>query len=421
MKLYRFHARSCLDFGKRTDYQADKCCCMLWAQGVPLPPGKIGNGGRTRGRRALGTNDPREAMDIVRRLEDTDGASKGTTREETRAMKTVAEAQVAFLADPTFSKLSQETRRKHRTVHNQLATFARQRRRHMLDELDADFVADFRNWYESEREDPRKGREGRKIKDGLRAANKKFERLRQFFDLACQRGWIAKNPTAGVELPKLKTETKDGLSAETMEQILMQAAEDIRSAPGYSRSNCLRAEALILFMRYSGLRISDAVGCRKTAVQNGRVRVVCQKNDKLIDNALPEYVTDTLAAIQAMSEGHWFWTGNGRLETATKHWQAHLAGLFERAGLRGITPHSFRHTFARAILGQPGKTLQDVADALGDTLTVVQRHYAGRSEERTARTNEAIRSTWTNDPTLKRAHAQKHGAHNVVAFAQRKG
>jgi integrase len=108
------------------------------------------------------------------------------------------------------------------------------------------------------------------------------------------------------------------------------------------------------------------------------------------------------------------------METATKHWQGHLAGLFERAGLRGITPHSFRHTFARAILGQAGKTLQDVADALGDTLTVVQRHYAGRSEERTARTNEAIRSTWANDPTLKRARTQKHGAHKLVSFGARR-
>lgn len=66
------------------------------------------------------------------------------------------------------------------------------------------------------------------------------------------------------------------------------------------------------------------------------------------------------------------------------------------------------------------KTLQDVADALGDTLTVVQRHYAGRSEERTARTNEAIRSTWANDPTLKRARTQKHGAHELVSFGARR-
>lgn len=64
---------------------------------------------------------------------------------------------------------------------------------------------------------------------------------------------------------------------------------------------------------------------------------------------------------------------------------------------------------------------QDVADALGDTLDIVQRHYAGKSEERTARTNEAIQSTWENDPTLKRAHAQNHGAHKVLAFGQRNG
>jgi len=50
----------------------------------------------------------------------------------------------------------------------------------------------------------------------------------------------------------------------------------------------------------------------------------------------------------------------------------------------------------------------------------VQRHYAGRSEERTARANEAIRSTWANDPILQRMHAEKYGSHKVVAIAAAK-
>jgi integrase len=87
------------------------------------------------------------------------------------------------------------------------------------------------------------------------------------------------------------------------------------------------------------------------------------------------------------------------LRHRVKDYQGHFAAMFKRAGVKGHA-HLFRHTFAVSLLEQPGKTLQDVADALGDTLAVVQKHYSGHSDAKQRRIDEAVRDTWRNDPVL---------------------
>lgn len=64
--------------------------------------------------------------------------------------------------------------------------------------------------------------------------------------------------------------------------------------------------------------------------------------------------------------------------------------------------------------------MQDVADALGDSVAIVEKHYAGKNTARMARTHEAIRSTWENDPTLKRLQVEKYGSHKVVGIASKR-
>lgn len=48
--------------------------------------------------------------------------------------------------------------------------------------------------------------------------------------------------------------------------------------------------------------------------------------------------------------------------------------VLDRLGLEDVVPHTFRHTRATHLL-QDGKSLYDVADLLGDTITTVDRRY----------------------------------------------
>jgi integrase/recombinase XerD len=102
-----------------------------------------------------------------------------------------------------------------------------------------------------------------------------------------------------------------------------------------------------------------------------------------IDNALRE----ELLAVMNGNPRYVFWNGNSLPGSATGLWQTDLRRLFDEAGLwiKGNLSHRFRDTAVDFWLGQ-GCSLTDIAAMLGDTVAIVERHYADlagkRMEER---------------------------------------
>jgi hypothetical protein len=120
-----------------------------------------------------------------------------------------------------------------------------------------------------------------------------------------------------------------------------------------------------------GRRLSAAmVGSTPT-----RFRQVFWTKQGILLNGNPRYV---------------FWNGTSQPESATGLWQEDLRTLMKAAGLwiKGNVSHRSRDTAVDFWLSQ-GWTLTDVADALGDTVAVVERHYKSleskRAEERLAK------------------------------------
>jgi hypothetical protein len=58
-------------------------------------------------------------------------------------------------------------------------------------------------------------------------------------------------------------------------------------------------------------------------------RIVQHQTGTHVSCPLPEFVVKELEAIPMMSERYWFWTGNGKLQTATGDWQGRLLDLFK--------------------------------------------------------------------------------------------
>jgi hypothetical protein len=81
--------------------------------------------------------------------------------------------------------------------------------------------------------------------------------------------------------------------------------------------------------RYSGLRIGDAVGCSVDRLLDGKLRLYTQKTGTHVHCPLPKFVVTDLASIPRMSARYWFWTGNGKLQTAVADWQGRLLVIFE--------------------------------------------------------------------------------------------
>jgi len=305
----------------------------------------------------------------------------------------IAEATAQFIDSLRFQGLAKATMLKHETLGRQLASFASSARITHLVEMGAPNVARFmKTWAD--------GVLPGKKPEGALARGKKLERFRQFLKFAVRRQWIAGDPTAGIKGTKVKHEQTPPFTQNEMTKILAEVDRRIGEArTAEIRASAQRSRALVLFLRYSGLRIGDAVGCQIEWVQAGRVRLFTQKNHRHVDVELPELVLQVLRTVPPRSDLYWFWTGRSTLKAAVSKWERRLLAIFGGAGIVGGHAHRFRDTFAVSML-ERGETLQAVADALGNTLDVTEKHYNPWSRLRQSRLDEAVRAGWENDPVL---------------------
>jgi site-specific recombinase XerD len=145
--------------------------------------------------------------------------------------------------------------------------------------------------------------------------------------------------------------------------------------------------ALIHCQVATGLAIVDAVLLEKANIADGWLRIKRKKTNRRVKQRLDPALQQELFTLANSNPRYVFWNGTSIAESATGAWQKDLQSLMEDAGLyiKGNLSHRFRDTAVDFWLGQ-GWTLTDVADALGDTVAIVEKHYktmaSKRAEER---------------------------------------
>lgn len=293
-----------------------------------------------------------------------------TPQEATR--KKVADAIDAYMAQK--SRSSEETRRKYRRILNYLQTFLTDRGIHNVCDVRAEMLDEFRLW---------------RNKDGWTWV-KESEILKAFFAFCLEREWAARNPARGlvVDIPEEANDVTPYNEDEIVK--ILRACNEIGRG-SYER---LRARAMVLVMRFAGLRLSDVVTLSRDHIQGRHLVKKTVKNRKVVNIKLPETVLQALDMVPhpkgaAKDCKLFFASGNASVRSLVKGAWRTLSRVFERAGVERAHPHKFRHTLASELLGK-GESIEIVSHILGDTPATIRRHYAKTTPEYQSRLDEAI-------------------------------
>ena len=363
LTIYRRHRRCCKHRSKGRAHR--HCDCPIWADGFL--------GGKEL-RLSIKVRNWQRAQELVRDWESRD-------RIDTDERKTIGEGMRDFLCDLESRHLHVSTTRKYKLLDHQLKDFAQSRGLVFLDELNLDVLSRFRTTW----------------KDGPRSSAKKLERLRSFLRFAQKRKWISENYATDLKSPKVTLRPTMPYTYEQMKLILSAVDEYEAEMPSRAKDNARRMRALVLVLRFSGLRISDAINLSVDQVTGTRLFLYTQKTGVPVNLILPPVVCGALERTPMASKRYWFWSGVGELETAVTNWRARLQRLFEIAMIPDGHAHRFRDTFAVELL-LAGVPIERVSVLLGhQSVRITEKHYSPWAKSRQEQLEADLRKAWKND------------------------
>ena len=336
-------------------------------------------------RKALNTGSWEVATEMCRSME-LGGAATAIT---------VGNAVQRFLSDGTARNLSESSLKKYRVLlegrrgsdhaSKTLEEFAEDHGYLLLKQFDVDALREFRQGW----------------KDGPLAARKKLERLRAFFRFGVDGGWVSSNPALAIKPPLQEDNPTLPLDDDELDKIhgnlkaFVSQRKGAARGPAADSDHLDRLKALLIVLEHSGLRIVDAVSLSTQNIVNGRLVVRAQKNQGDINLPMPPEVLGELGKLRRYRDQFYFWSGEGKPETAAGNYRRTLRDLGEFCGVADLHPHRFRDSFAVRLL-QSGANLDRVARALGNrSVRVVERHYAPWIQSRLDELDKDVVATWS--------------------------
>lgn len=300
---------------------------------------------------------------------------------------TLDDAWTLIHADLVARDLSKETIRKYKRLEDQMKAFAAKRGITHLNQFNLDNLTQFRATWA----------------DKPRSASKKLERMRAFFSFALDREWVQANYAKKITI-KVKDAPALPLTAEELQNIYAACDALAAEAPKQSKLKAYRLKPLLLVMRYAGLRMSDAVRLSKEKISDNAIKIKQQKTGVVVRVPVPPFVLTELAKTPTVTPSLYFWSGNGKLQTATGDYQAMVKEAFDRAaivkGKSNLMGHRFRDTFAIELL-KSGVPIARVSKLLGhDSIATTIKHYSGWDESQQKQAEADVAGTWIDDPIL---------------------
>ena len=384
LTLYRRHKKTCPNFTLARYAKGRACKCKWWGDGV-LDGKEV--------RMSLDTRDEKEAYQKKYGLENglliwtKEHGIIAKSGESAEKVVTLADAWTAMLAD-LQTRVGSETLRKYKTLESQMTAWGIERELTLPCHFTLDSLSQFRQSW----------------KDSPRTASKKVERLRAFFSFCVDRGWCDSNPATKIKLPKVSICPTMPLTAADMIKILAACDGLQITAQASGKLGMHRVKTLTLLMRYTGMRISDAVSFSTDRLDGKRLFLYTAKTGVPVYTVLPDSILEALEATPRVTDTRYFWSGNGKRETAVCDYQEKLKTVFEAAGIsKGMgnaVSHRFRDTFAVELL-LAGVPIERVSILLGhQSVKVTEKHYNPWVRSRQEQLEADVSKAWKNDAFL---------------------
>jgi integrase len=377
LTLYRRHLKRC---SKADDRYWKRCSCPMWVEGTASG---------TYIRRSLKTASWERAQGLALDIESADDPKSPPAKKEESV--SLQQAVREYLADAKARELAESTLSKLDTIfEKQFLAWARGEGYTLLGEIDLRAVQSFRTTW----------------KDGGLAKKKKQERVTGFFWFCIRAGWITANPTLNLRRITVHQRPTDYFPREEYARIVEATyqLDEGRDRAYDIEKRGKRIRALTQLMRWSGLRIRDAVTFEKTRLINGNVLLYQAKTGTPVFVPLPPQVVEELQDVPPGTKPnprYFFWSGNGDPKSVVADWQRAYRRLFEVAGLENedgtpkrCFPHMFRDTFAVENL-LAGVPIDQVSMLLGHkSVKITEKHYSPWVKARQEQLASSVRNAW---------------------------
>jgi integrase/recombinase XerD len=376
LTLYRRHLKACT---KSSDRFYKRCCCPMWVEGTT-------NGSYIR--RSLKTSSWERAVDLARVIDSSDTPSSNPERPIDPV--TVIQAVADYIDDARARELSDATLYKLELfLRKQFLAWAKSEGYKHLREIDLRAMQAFRTSW----------------KDGALAKKKKQERMTGFFWFCIRAGWIFSNPTNNLGKILVTQSPTDYFPREEYDR-LVDSTYLYREGRGeeIGGTNGTRLRCLLMLMRWSGLRIRDAVTLERTRLVNDNLMLYQAKTGTPVYVPLHPQVAEALRNIPEgprANSRYFFWSGNGMPKSAVADWQRSFRRLFALAGLekadgsaKRCFPHMLRDTFAVEML-LAGVPIDQVSMLLGhSSVKITEKHYSPWVKARQDQLAASVRNAW---------------------------
>jgi integrase/recombinase XerD len=220
------------------------------------------------------------------------------------------------------------------------------------------------------------------------------EHLRSFFNFCLNHEWVSRNPAKLLSKIRVDQVPTDCFDDSQFAKILA-ACDSYRPSAKQLAPRREKVKAMTLLMRWSGLRIGDAIKLERYRLTGNKLLLRTEKTGTPVFCPIPPDVADLLRNTENSNPAFFFWSGTSTAKSAYGDWWRTYDSIFTEANIgKKCHPHMFRDTFAVGLL-LSGVPIEQVSMLLGHkSIRVTEKHYSPWVSARQEQLEASVQKSW---------------------------